>query len=72
MATAVKVNQIVREIEDLDYTSKLNVLSSVIGMLRKTDIKVSYSIADLKGLGKELWLKHDVDAYIYKERESWD
>jgi hypothetical protein len=72
MSTTVAINQIVREIEDLDYTAKLNVLSRVIGMLKKTDTKVSYTVADLKGLGKELWLKHDVDAYISNERESWD
>jgi hypothetical protein len=72
METAVNINQIVKEIEDLDYAGKLNILSYVVGMLKKSDVKVSYNIADLKGLGKDLWLKHDVEAYISKERESWD
>jgi len=29
-------------------------------------------LTDLRGLGKELWHKHDPDAYIAKERASWD
>jgi hypothetical protein len=41
-------------------------------ILKKTNVKDSYSLADLKGLGKDIWQKHDVDAYISKERESWD
>ena len=29
-------------------------------------------ITELKGLGKELWRKMDVDRYLERERRSWD
>ena len=34
--------------------------------------KTSYSLTDLKGLGKGLWAKNGIDNFISKERESWD
>jgi hypothetical protein len=32
----------------------------------------AYSITQLKGLGKNIWQKTEVEAYIDTERESWD
>jgi hypothetical protein len=72
MATAVRVNKIVREIEELDYSNQLNILSRVVNLLKKSDEKKIYNLTDLKGLGKEVWQKHNVDDYIAKERTSWD
>lgn len=72
MATTAKMRQIVRDIENLDHADKLDILSRVAAMLKKTEMKKSYSIADLKGLGKEVWKQHDVDSYLCEERESWD
>ena len=72
MATTARLKRIVRDIESLDRADKLDILSRMITMLKKTDTEKSYSIADLKGLGKEVWKQHDVDAYICKERKSWD
>ncbi|GHT70253.1 hypothetical protein AGMMS50239_38400 [Bacteroidia bacterium] len=72
MATAIRVNKIVREIEELDYSSQLNILSRVVNLLKKSDEKKIYNLTDLKGLGKEIWQNHNVDDYIAKERESWD
>jgi hypothetical protein len=31
----------------------------------------THSLAELKGLGKELWQSIDVDEYIREERRSW-
>ena len=72
METAININQIVKEIEGLDYSGKLNILSRLVNMLKKADTeKQQPKLTDLKGLGKDLWLKTDVDAYISKEREAW-
>ena len=30
------------------------------------------NIADIRGLGKEIWEGVDVDAYINEERDSWE
>ena len=45
----------------------LNVISTVIDAPKETR-----SIYELQGLGKEIWNKIDVEAYIREERASWD
>jgi hypothetical protein len=72
MATISKKRRIVRDIESLDHADKLDILSRLASMLKKEGSKKKYSIADLKGLGKEVWTHQDVDTYIHEERESWD
>jgi len=32
----------------------------------------SLSILELRGLGKELWKKHDASEHVRRERASWD
>ena len=66
------VNQIVKEIERLDYSDKLNILSRVVKMLKQTNSDTHTHLTDLKGLGKEMWLKIDINTYVSKEREAWD
>ena len=41
-------------------------------MLKKSGSNSTYSIADLKGLGKEIWQQHDIDSYLNNERDSWE
>lgn len=72
MATIAKMRRIVRDIESLDHADKLDILSRLANMLKKEGSKKNHSIADLKGLGKEVWAHQDVDTYIHEERESWD
>jgi len=72
MTTIVRVNKIVREIEELDYSNQLNILSHVVNLLKKSDEKKIYNLTDLKGLGKDIWQKYNVDDYIAKERAAWD
>jgi hypothetical protein len=71
MSETININQIIEKIDELDYTDKLNILYHIVVMLKKTETKSQSSITDLKGLGKELWQKYDIDAYISNERESW-
>jgi len=73
MNNTLNINQIVYEIEKLDYKDKINVLSK-IAILLKRDEKVhqTNSITRLKGLGKNIWRDINADTYISEERESWD
>jgi hypothetical protein len=71
MEATVNVNQLISEIDKLDYTMKLNVISHIVTMLKKPEKATSSNLSDLRGLGKELWLKTDVDAYLSKERDAW-
>lgn len=73
MDSTITINQIVHEIEKLDYDSKINILSRIINLLkREENANQATSITRLKGLGKNVWQKTEVAAYISTERESWD
>jgi len=73
MEQTININQIVNEIEKLDYNDKINVMSRIVNLLKRTDkSQQTYSITRLKGLGKNVWQKTDIDSYVVSERESWD
>lgn len=73
MERTIDINQIINEIEKLDYNEKINVMSRIVNLLKRADkSQQAYSITRLKGLGKNVWQKTDIDSYIVSERESWD
>lgn len=73
MSTTVNINNIIQEIEALDYVSKIDVMSRIISMLKKTqNTSPARNITEIKGLGKEVWQDIDIESYISKEREAWD
>jgi hypothetical protein len=39
---------------------------------RRVTARPKHRITELKGLGKEIWQKIDVEKYIEEERNSWD
>ena len=73
MDSTLNINQIVSEIEKLDYNDKINIMARIVDLLKqgKKTHHVS-SLTKLKGLGKNVWLKTNTDSYISTERESWD
>ena len=73
MERAININQIVNEIEKLDYNDKINVISRIVNLLKREEKShQANSITRLKGLGKNVWQKTDIDTYVVLERESWD
>lgn len=73
MDSAININQIVNEIEKLDYNDKINIMSRIVILLKREDKPQQlYSITRLKGLGKNVWQKTDIESYVARERESWD
>ncbi len=73
MESTLDINQIVSEIERLDYSDKINILSRIVNLLRKEDSSHQvYPVTSLKGLGKSIWQKNGTDSYLSGERESWD
>jgi hypothetical protein len=73
METTININQIVNEIERLDYNDKINILVRIVNLLKKEEkTNKALSITGLKGLGKNVWQKTDVNRYISTERDSWD
>lgn len=73
MAQTLNVDQIVSQIELLDYNNKINILTKVVNMIKTNQSTLkSESITNLKGLGKDIWVNNDTDMYLSTERESWD
>ncbi len=73
MDRTINIDQIVNEIEKLDYKDKINIMSRIVNLLKREDqTRQVYSITRIKGLGKNVWQKSDIEAYIANERESWD
>ena len=73
MDRTVNINQIVNNIERLDYNDKINIMSRIVNLLKR-EVKThqTYPITRLKGLGKNVWDKTNIVSYIEAERESWD
>jgi len=73
MDSTININQIVHEIEKLDYESKINILSRIINLLKREEkASQAISITRIKGLGKNVWQRTNVASYLSEERESWD
>jgi len=73
MDSTININQILNEIEKLDYNDKINIISRIVNLLKREERAHQVaSVTQLKGLGKNVWQKTDTDSYISKERESWD
>jgi len=73
MEHTLNINQIVNEIEKLDYNDKINSLFRLVNLLKHEEkSNQEYPITRLKGLGKNIWSKTDIGSYIETERESWD
>ena len=73
MDSTININKIVKEIEKLEYSDKINIISRIVNLLKREEKahQVS-SVTQLKGLGKNVWQKTNTDSYISIERESWD
>jgi len=73
METAININQIVSEIERLDYNDKINILARIVNLLKREEkANQAVSVTKLKGLGKNIWQKIDANSYVKTERDSWE
>ena len=72
METTINLNQLVSEIERLDYSDKINILAKIVNLLKKEKkAHQAVSVTRLKGLGKNIWQKIDANSYVSAERDSW-
>ncbi|MCL2072396.1 MAG: hypothetical protein FWH18_00585 [Marinilabiliaceae bacterium] len=72
MNQIVDRQNILRGIDELGYKDKLFLLSYIAKNLQKSGFKTHHQLTELKGLGKEIWQKCDVENYVQNERASWD
>jgi len=73
METTININQLVSEIERLDYNDKINILARIVNLLKREEkTHQAVSVTRLKGLGKNIWQKIDTNSYVSTERDSWE
>jgi len=72
MNNLIDRQSIFREVDTLNYTDKLYLLSYITKNLIKSEVKTKHNLTELRGLGKEMWLNQDIDSYIQNERALWD
>ena len=68
-----RYEQILSDIQTLPLSEQLMLLEQTASLVRSkaTSLSKPRSIMELKGMGKALWKKIDVDQYIAEERASW-
>jgi len=71
MALVIERNRIFKEVDMLNRIDQYYLLEYLAKRLAKSETK-TYSLLNLKGLGKGLYPKNGIDNFISKERESWD
>jgi len=71
MALVIERNRIFKEVDMLNRIDQYYLLAYLAKRLAKSETK-TYSLTNLKGLGKGLYTKDGIDNFISKERESWD
>jgi hypothetical protein len=65
--------QILNQVQHLTPDEQLQLMEDLAAILRRSvTTKPIHSILELEGLGKEIWEGVDVQAYIDRERDSWD
>ncbi len=68
MESTVNMQQIISEVEKLDYESKINLMARILSLLKKDENKTaSVPITKLKGLGKGIWKNIDIESYLKRE-----
>jgi hypothetical protein len=67
-------DHIISEIKSLSLSDQLVVLEQTVALVRAKTGKASThrSILELKGRGRDIWKKIDVNEYLEQERSSWN
>ena len=65
------LNRWIQTQEKLDPVSLVDITETESEFIIKKNFK-KRQLSELKGLGKELWQKVDVEKYLNEERDSWE
>ena len=72
MSTAT-YNEVLNRIQRLGPSDQLRLLEDLAALVRRRVApQARRSILELEGLGKEIWQDIDAQAYIDRERASWN
>jgi hypothetical protein len=62
--------EVINAIKKMKAAEQIGLLESLLSLLKSTIIE-KHSLRELKGLGKSIWRKVDVEEYLRKERDNW-
>jgi hypothetical protein len=62
--------EVINAIKKMKAAEQIELLESLLSLLKSTIIE-KHSLRELKGLGKSMWRKVDVEEYLRKERDNW-
>jgi hypothetical protein len=75
IGSSVNINKLLELISRLDYSQKIDVVESILGMLKQKPNmekeETNTKLSELKGLGAEIWKNTNVEKYIQEERR-WE
>ena len=71
--TVREYNDLLERVALLPQQEKVDLLAALANLVRDDSRKgKKHSIAELRGLGKEIWTGIDAQEYVNRERDSWD
>jgi hypothetical protein len=71
--TPTKYEGVLEQAQALDVTEQLRLLEALATALReKLAGTTTHNLAELQGLGKEIWAGIDAQAYVTQERAAWN
>lgn len=62
--------EVINAIKKMKAAEQIELLESLLSLLKSTIVE-KHSLRELKGLGKSMWRKVDVEEYLRKERDNW-
>ncbi len=77
MEDAIKINQLWFQVQQLNTEAQKSILKKLQNLLKKSKVERSekeeeHYLADLDGVGAEMWQSIDTDEYVRELREEWD
>ncbi len=70
---AVNYEKLRVQLQQLDPVEQLRLLEELAALVRcRIASRPRHSILELQGLGKKIWKGVDAQAYVDRERASWD
>jgi len=72
---SISFEKYINGIDTLTLNQQLDLINALVENVKLNMGKKrskSHSIMDLEGLGADIWKEIDVNAYVEKERASWD
>lgn len=70
--TTITWQEVLTTVEELSWSDQLRLVAELLlRMQRKVTTNEPVDLLELAGVGAEVWIGIDTDAYLNEERDSW-